>query len=306
MSGTLARILGRIGIPDLVQRLADALPGADFTSLMLEVMRRRAARVTPADVLQQYRRDRFVGAATVPLAALRRVEDAALGLLPADTEALALAPLAPLGAHSAIATVDQHKVVSTLRGTEVAADPTNGLALEAAHRREGGGFGGPAVHLAASQRVARAQALGGGARVFAHFQLFGLVSAGRDAGDLRFEQDGLLRQLQFHVALARACGAREVALALTPLDAQGERITAMLAAAIDATTDARVREDRDRTTGRGCYRHACFKTHVRLAGGDDWIEVGDGGDVDWTARLTSNSKERCVISGLGVDRLALG
>jgi hypothetical protein len=34
--------------------------------------------------------------------------------------------------------------------------------------------------------------------------------------------------------------------------------------------------------------------------------VGDGGDVDWTARLTSNSKERCVISGLGVDRLALG
>jgi hypothetical protein len=36
------------------------------------------------------------------------------------------------------------------------------------------------------------------------------------------------------------------------------------------------------------------------------LEVGDGGDVDWTARLTSNSKERCVISGLGVDRLALG
>ena len=305
MPATLERILERIGVPDLVQRLAGTLPGADFTSLMLEVMRRRAGRMTPAGVLQQYRRDRFVGASTVPLAALRAVEDAALRLLPPGTEALALAPLVPLGGHSAIATVDQHKVVSTVRGTEVAADPTNGLALEAAHRRSLAGFDGPAVHLAASQRVARAQALTGAARVFAHFQLFGLVSAGRDTGDLGFEHAALLRHLRFHLALARACEATEVALALTPLDAQGERITAALATSIGDLPDGHVREDRERQAGRGYYRHACFKTHVRFSAEGDWMEVGDGGDVDWTAKLTSNGKERCVISGLGVDRLAL-
>jgi hypothetical protein len=33
-------------------------------------------------------------------------------------------------------------------------------------------------------------------------------------------------------------------------------------------------------------------------------EVGDGGFVDWTARLCGNRKERLLISGYGVDRLA--
>lgn len=48
---------------------------------------------------------------------------------------LTLAPLVPLAAHTAVATVDPRKVVATIRGSEVAADPTNALALEAAQRR---------------------------------------------------------------------------------------------------------------------------------------------------------------------------
>ncbi|MFI0799771.1 hypothetical protein [Amycolatopsis lurida] len=32
---------------------------------------------------------------------------------------------------------------------------------------------------------------------------------------------------------------------------------------------------------------------------------GDGGFVDWTQRLVGNRKERTLISGVGVDRLAM-
>jgi hypothetical protein len=33
-------------------------------------------------------------------------------------------------------------------------------------------------------------------------------------------------------------------------------------------------------------------------------EIGDGGFTDWTARLLANQKERLLISGYGLDRLA--
>lgn len=313
MSAPLSRILERVGVPDLVERLGERLGGADFTSLMLAVLHQRAARVRAPDVLKQYTRDRFVGAAPVPLQALRRVQDAAFARLPDGTEAIVLAPLMPLGAHSAVATVDQNKVVSTLRGTEVAADPTNALALEAAVRRQALGFDGMRVSLAACQRVVRAQALGGAARSFAHFEIFGMVNAGRDDGALRLEIEAAVQHACFHAALARACGAHEVEIALTAITADGERIVRAVREALQENGVCAVRFAPERSSGRGYYQHACFKSFARFAdvrdnddhGEDSWIEIGDGGDVDWTARLTSNGKERCFISGLGVDRLAM-
>ena len=35
------------------------------------------------------------------------------------------------------------------------------------------------------------------------------------------------------------------------------------------------------------------------------IEVGDGGFVDWMQKMTNNKKERCLISGLSLDRLLI-
>jgi hypothetical protein len=39
----------------------------------------------------------------------------------------------------------------------------------------------------------------------------------------------------------------------------------------------------------------------KLAG----LELGDGGSTDWTARLLGSRKERLLISGYGIDRIAL-
>ena len=63
-----------------------------------------------------------------------------------------------------------------------------------------------------------------------------------------------------------------------------------------------VRRDPARTSGRGYYRDLCFKIHVGTATGS--IEIGDGGFTDWTRRLLAGPKERLLISGLGLDRLA--
>src|SRR5215472_10831229 len=206
----LRRVLGDGGGADLLDVLANRLSGADLTSLLLEVMRRRADRLSPADVLRQYRSDRFVSPASIDVKDLRRVESAMFGALPADFDVMTLAPVLPLGAHSAVATVDPRNVIATIRRTEVASDPTNGLALEAAARRRRLLDASPRsvepVRLAASQRVTRAQ-LFDGPISFAHFQLFGIVTAGRDSGSHEFERTHLIEHLRLAVGGISAVGA---------------------------------------------------------------------------------------------------
>src|SRR6201984_2857528 len=53
MDDMLDRVLPRIGGTETLDRLA-ALSGSDFTSVMLEVARRRAARETPASARRRY------------------------------------------------------------------------------------------------------------------------------------------------------------------------------------------------------------------------------------------------------------
>jgi hypothetical protein len=125
----------RHSIPGIFSVLAEKLKGTELVTLLLDVARRRAAAVTPADLIAQHQTDRFVAPGQVEFDRLRRAEELSLAALPDSYQRLVLAPLVPLGAHSAVGTTDQYRVVSTIRGSEVAADPTNGLALEAAVRR---------------------------------------------------------------------------------------------------------------------------------------------------------------------------
>src|SRR5215831_18438858 len=89
----LSRVVEEVGGPAWLELLADEVPGADLTTLLLEVFRRRAARVGPADLLRRYRADRFVAPATVDVAALRRAEYVMLSALPGGFETLVLAPV---------------------------------------------------------------------------------------------------------------------------------------------------------------------------------------------------------------------
>jgi hypothetical protein len=301
-SGALDRVAREIGGMDVVERLA-ALSGSDFASVMLEVVRRRAARETPASVLRRYTQDRFVrpgdggpGGASWP--SRRRAEDLLLGCLPADAEVVALAPLVPLGTHSALGTVSQDKVVTAIRACEVAADPTNALALEAAVRRRASPAAGT-VRLAAIQRVIRAQPFPAGWS--AHFNLLAMVTAGRDEGSLRFERAALAEHLRFAVAGLRAAQLPAIRVALTPLSEAGQRAVAAVAADL-APLPADIVTDHDRATGRGYYRDVCFKVNALVDG--ESTEIGDGGFTDWTAKLLANGKERLLISGYGLDRIA--
>ncbi|MFG2589519.1 hypothetical protein [Streptomyces sp. NPDC048438] len=301
----LRRVLGRPGGPELLDQLSNGMSGADLTTLLLEVFRRRADRRTPAEVMRRYRDDRFVAPAPTGFTALRRTEDALVSALPDGFETLVLAPVLPLAAHSAVATVDPRKVIATVRGSEVAADPTNALALEASVRRSVALAADPRstvpVRLAASQRVARAQHFDAPG-MLAHFQIFGLVTAGRDTGNRSFEHQQLAEHLRFAARALVAAGAEHTEIRLTCLEDACRPVIDRIRGDLAVVPGVAVIEDSDRTTGRGYYTSMCFKVCTRVD--DRYLEVADGGFVDWSQLLTGNRKERLLISGYGVDRLA--
>jgi hypothetical protein len=287
----VGRIVRDAGIPDLVDVLAERISPTDLQSLLIEVYRRRASRVLPGDLLAGYKANRFTKPSAVDPRVQTGFELRAWSLLPAGFEPVQLSPVCPLGSNSAIATVDQAKVVSTARNSEVVADPTNVLALEAALRRQrlrAAGSRYEPVRLSASHRVVRAQRFEHPDSK-PHFGILALVTAGRDRGGFTFEAEALREQLTFYANLLRATRPGwPVEVAVTDLSG---RLPPM------EVPGATVRSDPERVTGRGYYVDACFKV---FAGGR---EIADGGCTTWTRKLLSDEKERLVISGLGIDRV---
>lgn len=300
----VARILREHDAEGLLSVLGDRMSGSDLTTLLLEVVRRRAATVTAGEVMGQYERDRFVQPAAIDPRRLLELEVLALDVVSPRFEPIATSPLAPIGAHSVVAGVHQHRVVTTVRGTEVAADPTNSLALEAARRRRGllasDARSAEPVRLASVDRVVRAQRFGG-PRSFAHFTLLGLVSAGRDVGSHAFESASMGEHLVALTDVLDRLGVGHVSVRLSDFGMRHQDV-------LDALVDSVSRDGVDvsiwpeRTAARGYYPNVCFKLDVLVDG--EMVEVADGGVVTWTQDLVASRKERLTISGLSLERLA--
>jgi len=314
----LARIRRAAGGVDLPGLLADRLSPSDLRSLLLEVHRRRAAALTAPDVLRRYEADRHTAPSTADPRAIAALEAKAFAAAH-RFEPLDLSPVAPLGTVAALAGLHQDAVLSTVRGSEVLADSTNVLALEAARRRRA--RRDETVRLCAAHRALRPAG---------HFKLFALATAGRATGGHGFELAAILEHLGVLLALlddARTPAAHATSLALrddsrTPAahatslalrdDAQApavratvtplqggpppERIEAAVLAPLRARgADAAL--DPGRTRATGYYAGACFEVFV------DGRSRADGGGVPWTQRLLADQKERLVISGIGTELL---
>ncbi len=299
--------MAQTGVPDLMAVLVEGLSGADLTSVLLEVMRRRAAAVKPADVLRRYESDRFSAPAEADLVSLRRAEDALLRALPDEFAKVALSPVVPIGSHSVLADVDQNRVVATIRGTDVAADATNGLALEAMIRRRAALRAEPrsvhTVRLATVQRVLRAQPFEGPAS-YAHFGLFAAVSAGRDVGDLRFERTAVTEHLSIVTRALVNSGAKRIRVDFTDFtDGTLSAVTEAAGDVLGSVPEVEVSLTAPDAAGGAYYTGLRFQVYA--SSGQDLLHVGDGGLVDWSQKALENRKERLVISGVGVDRFAL-
>ncbi len=310
----LERIQRETGIPELIEVLVERLNPTDLQSLLLEVYRRRTVGVKPAQLLERYEHDRFVRPSDLAPGVMADFERFVWSLLPDDYTAVELSPLCPLGTNAVVATVDQNKVVTTIRNTEVVADATNVLALECASRRRlllrSDSQSRERVHLCTSHRVVRGQAYQAAPGVLPHFRLLGLCTAGRDEGSFQFETTSLVEQIIFYLQLLHEVSqlgylAHPLRVTLTDLE-QGRRepilTEQVLKPLINNYPDILCEFDPGRKTGRGYYVGACFHIYATTSAGTE-LELIDGGFTTWTQQVLSNNKERLLISGLGTERL---
>jgi len=273
----------------------------------MELFRIKARERSAKELLHAYQNNRFVTPSAIEPLSFLESEVAILatacahGLTP-----LILSPLAPFGSCSISGFTDQNKVVTALRGTEVVADATNVLALEAVLKRKAQGFDSRDLHYCASHRHVRAQAFSEKAFT-AHFQIFCVVSSGTDPGHFLFEQRSVLKHLEMYSdILLRYPQFSEIIVTIKSLTEQG--IINQVAPAVFDFLNARFKRERvtlqmqeSPLSEHRYYQHLRFSIDVVVD--NQRLNIGDGGFVSWPRQLTGNKKERMLASGIGTELL---
>lgn len=189
-----------------LDELLAVMPGNDLTSVLLHVHRVRAKRRGFRELREAHERVAMTRASVADARKLHAFEGAFFAAA-GRHEAIALAPVSPLGA-AACAGIDPNHALATLRLAEIAADPTAGLALEAARRRRAGQR--EPLHLCASQRVMRMNPIGDVPGFSPHFQLAALASYARSpraADDDALERALLVEHVRAWADLCKALPA---------------------------------------------------------------------------------------------------
>lgn len=203
----MKRILLNMGLhgESIVQILAaERLNWADFNTLLLGILEKRIKQIQPSDVMRNYRDNRFSAVAEVDPKVVMEIDRVIFGLLPRSFSAVELSPVNPIGANSALTSLDPKVVLPTIRNVEVVGDPSMALCIECAQRRQSlqAGKKDTETHLAASHRVLRLQSFPKDSGLSAHFRAFALVSGARDiAGLNRFELSALSTHIETWLTL---------------------------------------------------------------------------------------------------------
>ncbi|MFZ6009605.1 MAG: hypothetical protein ACOYXT_04595 [Bacteroidota bacterium] len=305
MSTFLNKILQRIGQPDLVRILSQELSGTEFNSLLLEVLNERVAAITPAQLLNQYQLNRFVKPCDLPVIDLRRIElDHLILYEKFGFEPLELSPVSALGSCAAVATVNQKKIISALRGTEVLADATNAIALHIADLKKNrqSSTSQNEIRFSAIQRHVRAPMME--VKGFTpHFKIGCLVTAGYDSGNYSFEKENLFEHITLIEAIREYYRVEEVRYRFL-CRKSGYENAAGLAQQIKAhilkyRPHLKIDVIEDPEKEINYYRGIQYKADFTLNG--KVYEIADGGFVDWTQQLLQNKKERMLTTGMGFE-----
>jgi hypothetical protein len=287
---------------ELVDDLGARTPSESAPAL-LEIVHRQAQRKRPVDLCRQYERDGFVAPSPLDLRSVHQLDAMALDAAHAY-EAVLLSPLAPLGCCAAVAPSHQHRIVSTVRGTEVVSDPTNSLALECARRlraRDGD------VRLCTIHQTVRAQRFPSGKGFTQHFRMFALAEAGRARADHAFEVDAFVAHVRVFWRLLDAWQAR------TGIRLAGRTATLRCAEHASAIRDrlrARLAVELPELAIVEAALDASYYAGLRLlldvdAPSGQRVNVSDTGLFDWMSQLMSDRRYRFVASGMGLQLLPL-
>jgi hypothetical protein len=308
----IQRIEAESGVQNLTRVLGDQMAASDLQSLLMKVFQVRTKKISPGKLLSNYVKYQMLQPTTSDPITSARLDLLAYSLIPPGFKALELSPVAPLGSCTAVADIDQNRIVSAIRNNEVVADATNVLALECARRRQkilqADHRSSSPVKLCASHRLLRTQPVTD-ARFTPHFRIFCLCSAGRDQGSFRFEGLHLREHITFYLSFLKKCIAaksdyQSIEVLLTDITQKRrnsirEKVIKPLQVKFP---DLNISFYPQRQAALRYYQEVCFYVRIKDAAGKPY-DVADGGFTHWTQQVLNNRKERILTSGIGTELL---
>ncbi|MBP1994343.1 hypothetical protein [Paenibacillus eucommiae] len=301
----LERILKKLGNADLIALLVEEISGGDLNTLLLKIFNERLKTSTPSDLLKRYRDNRFVHPAEVDAIQLKQLEMDVLNIaIHHGVTPIQLSPVAPLGCTSVIGPVDQNKVISALRGTEVVSDATNLIALHIADLIKTNNLREDLFRFSTTHRHVRAQFFGNVPGMLPHFDLFCMVTSGVDQGSYGFEKQSLWEHIQVYQSIFKTLFESDIEVIFS--ERGGYKDSAGLISRVISHGHELQLKNVKISTGTPNKENQYYKGlqfTIKTVIGDKEYYIGDGGFVDWTQKMLENKKERLVISAIGLDRL---
>lgn len=287
------------GLTDI---LIKKLSLSELNTFLLEIFRQKSQKLTPSALLENYANNRFVKPSELDPVVLAKLRLETLEMAASENFIpVELSPLAPLGTCSVIAPIDQNNIVSATRSTEAVSDPTNVLAMEASLRRKKSPDND--INLCCMHRAVRAQSFDN-PNFSAHFEVFCMVSAGKDRGNLAFEKEMLFKHISFYLDLLKKLSPDlQLSVLLIPLPGKNgvsESLTSVVNTIKESIVSCPV------SVGKAKEKFSYYNTirfNIVLHKNSDEFLLVDGGFTDWTQQLLNNKKERLLTSGLGVEYL---
>lgn len=170
----------------MVENLS-AIPFNSLNPILVATMKKKISDITPIELLTNYiNKFDFFGPSQIDQRKALKFRSTFYDILPEKYDAIELAPISPIGTNSVITNISQDVSLSTIRASEVVSDPTTVLLLEAARRRKELMLKQDSfydlVNLSTFHRVLRLQPFEKSSGFLQHFDLIGILSAGRKEG----------------------------------------------------------------------------------------------------------------------------
>ena len=114
-------IISKLDLQDIAKVLSDELSGSELNTVLLDIFNKRVQQETPSSLLSKYEGNKLVKPALLEDVLEYKEKELRCYKLIAGRgfEPIELSPVAQFGTNSVIATVDQKKVLTSLRNTEV-------------------------------------------------------------------------------------------------------------------------------------------------------------------------------------------
>lgn len=296
-------IIGKLDLQDIVKVLSDELSGSELNTILLDVFNRRIGQETPSSLLNKYEGNKLVKPARIDFLRYKEKElDCYKALAGKGFEPIELSPVAQFGTSSVVATVDQKKVLTALRNTEVQADPTNAIALHYASLKKKGELDNRTYNYSNISRVIRTQVFDN-PNFTPHFSVLCLISCGRDTGSFNFEKEELLKHLTTSYEICKSYGVEQIWYEIIPCkeyESQSPLIAESVSYVRKKNSDLKISVVEPQHDNNYYYG---FRIKQKIEVGGNTIEIGDGGLLDWTQQLLTNKKERMMTMGLGFQVL---